>query len=163
MAESNNAKPGAAGMEEKVASMLQDVLAGKIILRGELGLDDNDMEALYSVTYNIYMAGKYQDAARMFGLLGMLDPTDYRFIFGAASSTQMLGQYVLAAMQFQLAAAMDPENPVPMLHTAECLLAVKDRKGAKRALEYVMERSEGKQEYAAIRARAETIMENLAA
>jgi type III secretion system low calcium response chaperone LcrH/SycD len=159
----NNTQPGNSGMEERIGRMLNDVLAGKIILRAELGLDDNDMEALYAVTYNMYTAGKYQDSARLFGMLGLLDPMDFRFIFGAASSMQMLGQYLLAAMQFQLAASIEQENPVPMQHTAECLLALKDKAGAKRALHYALERSEGKNEYVAIRRKAETMLENLSA
>jgi type III secretion system low calcium response chaperone LcrH/SycD len=161
MTASASANPNQAG--DKINSLLQDILAGKVILRAEMGLTNTDLEALYSVAYNMYGAGKYQDSVRMFGILGLLDPMDYRFIFGAASSAHMLGQYVLAAMQYQLAAAMDSENPTPMLHTAECLLAVKDKAGAKRALEYTMERSQGKDEYATLRARAEAILENLTA
>jgi type III secretion system low calcium response chaperone LcrH/SycD len=149
--------------DEKISSLLQDVLAGKVILRTELGLDSNDMEALYSVAYNMYTAGKHQDSAKLFGMLAMLDPVDYRFIFGAASSLQMLGEYLLAAMQYQLAGSMDAETPTPMLHTAECLLALKDKAGAKRALEYALERSDGKDQFAALRRKVEIMLDNIAA
>jgi type III secretion system low calcium response chaperone LcrH/SycD len=152
-----------ANPDEKLSRLLEDVLAGKVILRTELGLDNNDLEALYTVAYNLYTAGKYQDSAKLFGMLGMLDPLDYRFIFGAASSLQMLGEYLLAAMQYQLAGSMNLETPAPMLHTAECLLALKDKAGAKRALEYALERSEGKDQFAAMRRKVEIMMDNIAA
>ncbi|MDR2892604.1 MAG: SycD/LcrH family type III secretion system chaperone [Deltaproteobacteria bacterium] len=149
--------------EERLAAIVAKVLRGETVLRAELGMDNNDMEALYSVTYNVYMAGKYDEAMRLFGVLSLLDPTDYRFVFGGASCLQMLGEYMMASMYFQLAGGLDEEAPAPMLHTAECLLALKDRDGAKTALALVLERAGDKAEYAPLRKKAEVMLENVSA
>ena len=149
--------------EEKIAEIVAKIMQGETIMRAEIGLDDNDMEALYAVTYNVYQSGKYVDAVKLFGILSVLDPTDYRFVFGGASSLQMLGEYLMASMYFQLAAGLDTENPAPMLHSAECFLALKDRDGAKFALEQAVERAAGKAEFAPFRQKAEVMLENLSA
>lgn len=147
--------------EARLAKIVSDVLQGKSTLRAEVGITDDEMEAIYAVTYNLYSTGKYMDAARLFGLLTMLNPYEYRFIFGGASCMQMLGEYTLASMYFQLAAGLEEENPAPMLHTAECLLILKDRDGAKAALEFAVERARGKEEYAQLLQKAEVMLENL--
>lgn len=147
--------------EERLAEMVTKVLKGETVMRAELGLGSDEMEALYAVTYNVYQSGKYTDAVKLFGVLSMLDPTDYRFVFGGASSLQMLGEYLMASMYFQLAAGLDQENPAPMLHTAECMLALKDRDGAKFALQQTVERAGDKAEYTPMRQKAEVMLENL--
>lgn len=149
--------------DERLAGIVAKVLTGETIMRAELGLDDNDMEALYAVTYNIYMSGKYHEAMRLFGVLSLLDPSDYRFVFGGASCLQMTGEYMLASVYFQLAGGLDEEHPAPMLHTAECLLALKDRDGARTSLELALERAGDKAEYAAMKQKAEVMLDNLSA
>ena len=147
--------------EERLADIVTNVLQGKTLMKTELGLDSNDIEAIYAVTYNVYTSGKYQEAMKLFGVLSLLDPMDYRFVFGGASCLQMMGEYPTASLYFQLAGGLDTENPAPMLHTAECLLAIKDRDGAKAALKQAMERAGTKPDWSAMRQKAEVMFENL--
>jgi type III secretion system low calcium response chaperone LcrH/SycD len=149
--------------EKRLADMTAKVLRGESILRAELKLGTDEMEALYALCHNVYLAGKYEEAVKMFGLLSLLDPADYRFVFGGASALRMLGQYMAAGMYFQLAAGLNVEEPAPMLHTAECLLAIEDRDGARAALEQALERAGSKEAHAPLRRRAEVMLENLAA
>lgn len=149
--------------EEKLSELLSKVMRGETILRAEVGLDENDMEALYAVTYNVYQSGKYADAVKLFGVLSMLDPLDYRFVFGGASSLQMAGEYLMAGIYFQLAAGLDAESPAPMLHSAECFLALKDKDGARAALQQAVSRAGDRAEFAPVRQRAEVMLENLSA
>jgi type III secretion system low calcium response chaperone LcrH/SycD len=159
----NTADAALTAQEEKMAEIVAKVLKGETIMRAEIGLDENDMEALYAVAYNVYQSGKYQDAVKIFGLLSVLDPTDYRFVFGGASCMQMLGEYMMAGMYYQMAGGLDTANPAPMLHSAECFLALKDRDGAKFALEQALERAGDKAEFTPIKKRAEVMLENLTA
>ena len=149
--------------EEKLADMTRKILQGEPVLRAELDLGAEEMEALYALCHNLYQAGKYEDAVKMFGLLSLLDPTDYRFVFGGASALRMLDQHMAAAMYFQLAAGLNVEDPAPMLHTAESLLAIGDRDGAKAALEQALERAKNREECAPLRRRAEVMLENISA
>jgi type III secretion system low calcium response chaperone LcrH/SycD len=153
--------PASASGEERLAKIVADVLQGKTVMGAELGLEQNDLEAIYAVAYNVYASGKYGEAVKLFGILSLLDPADYRFVFGGASSFQMMGEYLAASVYFQLAGGLDPANPAPMLHTAECLLALKDREGAKAALDHALERAGDKAEYKAMRQKAEVMLENL--
>lgn len=162
MSDTTSAHQALTESEEKLAEIVAKVMQGETVMRAEIGLDDNDMEALYAVTYNVYQSGKYVDAVKLFGVLSVLDPTDYRFVFGGASSLQMMGEYLMAGMYFQLAAGLDMENPAPMLHSAECFLALKDKEGAKAALRQTVERAGDNAEYAPVRQKAEVMLENLA-
>jgi hypothetical protein len=49
-----------------------------------------------------------------------------------------------------------------MLHSAECFLALKDRDGAKAALQQALARAGDRKEYAQLKLRAEVMLENLA-
>lgn len=163
MADTNADRATLTESEEKLSEIITKIMQGETILRAEMGLDENDMEALYAVTYNVYQSGKYVDAVKLFGVLSVLDPLDYRFVFGGASCMQMLGEYLMASMYFQLAAGLDTENPAPMLHSAECFLALKDRDAARAALRQTVERAGDKAEFGPIRQKAEVMLENLAA
>ena len=149
--------------EERLARIVHDVLSGQSVMRAELGLEQNDLEAIYAVTYNVYTSGKYAEAMKLFGVLSLLDPTDYRFVFGGASCLQMMGEYLTASIYFQLAGGLDTTSPAPMLHTAECLLALKDKDGARAALEHALERAGDKAEHKAMKQKAEVMLENLSA
>jgi type III secretion low calcium response chaperone LcrH/SycD len=149
--------------EEKLAKLIADSLQGKGTLGAGLGLSENELEAMYAVGYNLYIGGKYTDAIKIFSVLSLLSPLDYRFIFGGASCFQMMGEYMMASLYYQLACSMNTEDPAPMMHTAECLLAVKDKDGAVFALEQVLERAGDKPQYEAFRKKAEVVLENVRA
>ncbi len=148
-------------METRLAQMVEKVLKGESSISIELGIEPEELEALYSLAYGLYNSGKYDEAMKMFGLLSIMAPLDERFIFGGASCAQMLGNYMLASMYYQLVAGVDAENPAPMLHTAECLLAMKDKEGAKIALGHAIARAKAQPDGSALLRRAEVMLENL--
>ncbi len=149
--------------EQQLLDMVSKVLQGESSLGTELNFSDEEIDAMYLVAYNLYQSRKYADALKLFGLLSTLVPLEYRFLFGGASCMQMLGEYLTASMYFQLACGLEQDNPAPMLHSAECFLALKDKDGAKIALENVLERAGDKAEYQAFKQRAEVMLGNLTA
>ena len=105
MSNSNDTSTSAA-TEERLAKIVADVLTGKTVMGAELGLEQNDLEAIYAVTYNVYNAGKYGEAMKLFGVLSLLDPADYRFVFGGASVYAALLPYCDTALITQVDAAV---------------------------------------------------------
>ncbi len=154
---------GLSESEAHLSKILSEALQGKTSLGIELGLGAEELEALYVVGYNLYSAGKYADAMRMFSVLCLLAPTEYRYIFGAASCFQMVGEFLMASIYFQLAGGLNLDDPAPMMHTAECLLSLKDKDGARFALEQAISRAGDQPQYGAFKQKAEVILENLTA
>jgi type III secretion system low calcium response chaperone LcrH/SycD len=86
-----------------------------------MGVDDADMEATYALGCFFYGRDEYDTALRIYGLLLMGNPYDRRFAIGMGMCKQMLKQYDDAIGYYANALVMDFDDPLPSLHTAECL------------------------------------------
>ncbi len=150
-------------MYSRLAAIAQRVVDGETTLKIELGIKDEELEAMYAVAYSQYVNKKYEEAQAAFGLLLLFDPLQYKYLLGQASCLQMNEQHELACVSYLMAAAANPEASVPFLHMAECLLLLKDVEGAKASLGKVLELAGDKPEQAGYRLKAEAILENLAA
>ena len=152
--------------EEALAGRLLDlasrVVAGETTVKIELGIGDEELEAMYAVAYNQYVNKKYEEARAAFALLLLFDPLCHKYLLGQASCLQMTKEHELACVTYLMAAAADPTAPAPYLHMAECLLMLKDHEGAKTALEKVLKLSGDAPAWAGHRRRAEAMLENLA-
>ena len=147
---------------ENVAELADRAGRGEVIVKEELGITDGQMEAMYAVAYNQFQSAKYDDAVKSFSLLCMFDPFEYKYLFGIASCFHMKGEYELASMYYVIASGMDENDPAPFFHTAECMIAVKDKKGAEEALALTFERAGDNPQYAPLRKRAEMLLESIA-
>lgn len=151
------------GDPKQLLDRIQRVLSGETTLQREIGLTEAELEAMYGVAFTIYQSGKHREALRVFSLLASMNPFDFRFIFGTASCYQMLDEFMLAALLHQLAGSLEPQNPSPMIHTAECLTALKDRVGAQVALEEAVKRADSNILYEPLKLRAEVMLANMKA
>ncbi|WDE09411.1 SycD/LcrH family type III secretion system chaperone [Thalassomonas haliotis] len=95
-------------------------------LRELKSLDENTMEAIYYVAYNLYQNSKYEDALKVFKFLGLFDHLEKKYLMGIGSCQQMLQQYKDAINSYSMAALLDIKDPTPPLHAAECYLALGD-------------------------------------
>lgn len=146
---------------EKVRTVVEEVMDGGTSLMDALGLKEEQFEALYAVAYNTYMAGKYEEAAKLFGVLVAIQPYDARIFMGLGASLQMLHNYENAAMFYQWACGIDQQDPAPMLHSAECFLAMKDVPAARSALTHTLKRAGSKDIYRTLCGKAEVMLANL--
>lgn len=147
---------------ENVAELAHKAGRGEVVIKEELGITDGQMEAMYAVAYNQFQNGKYDDAAKSFSLLAMFDPLEYKYIFGIASCFHMKGEYETASMYYVVASGLDEKDPAPFLHIGECMLAIKDKEGAKDSLALALERAGEDPQFAPMRKRAEVMIENMA-
>lgn len=144
-------------LQEAADSLVQ----GKSTMEQVLGLSAEQFEALYAVGYTSYMAGKYEDAAKMFTVLIAIRPYDVRIFMGIAAALQMLRKYRAAAFYYQWACGLDQQDPVLMLHSAECFLGMNDQASAISALRIAVERAGNEARYEAVRNRAKVMLHNL--
>lgn len=72
---------------------------------------------------------------RIFSLLVTYDHLELRYLMALAASAQMLGRYADAIQHYGISAAvLMLDDPAPLLHSAECCIAIQQMEGAAEAL-----------------------------
>lgn len=99
-----------------------------------VGVSQKDMETVYHVGHTAYQQGKYQDAAKFFGYLCLLDTACDRFWLALGMARQKLEDYHGAIDAYAMAGHADSKNPRPPLFAAECALHVGELAQAQSAL-----------------------------
>lgn len=102
-----------------------------------LGLDSRECEALYAHGHSLYAQGKYNDALKIFAQLVAYDHLDSRYQMALASAMQMTRRYEEALQHYIIVTVMRMDDPVPVYHSAECLIAMGRPDEARESLELV--------------------------
>lgn len=143
------AGPGVALSEEhktKLRQLIDDLLAGKTTLAEQNGLDTQALETIYAEGYEAWQAGDIAHATAAFRMLSMQQPLDRRFPFAYACALQRLGQWRDALHYFRVAMAMEASEPYAILHSAECLIELRETDAARDALMMVIALCHGQSE-----------------
>lgn len=114
--------------EEKVrlGKMLLDVLeSGKTPLEA-MGIPDKEIGPIYVVAYNLFVAGKYQEAMGHFKVLCSLDPTRVSFAMALGTCYHKLKDYMQAAILYLRAGSFDAVDPLPFYYAYDCFVNLKD-------------------------------------
>lgn len=127
---------------------------------GELhGVSERRLEALYAVGHTLYTQGKYADAAPVFGFLVTHSHLDRRFHKAFGACLQKLGRHADALKYYGVASLLDLTDPDPVVHTAECLLALSRDEEAARALRFALGQIKGEEKHAALGERVKALLE----
>lgn len=118
------------------------LLVGHLAEGGTLGdlrgLEPKHYEALYAIGHNHYELGQYEKAIEMFQFLVLMNPWDRRFPMALGSAYQMTGQFKKAMGNYTMAVSLNMMDPIPMFHTAECMIALGHYSEAVDALGFVI-------------------------
>jgi type III secretion system low calcium response chaperone LcrH/SycD len=102
---------------------------------GELkGISPAELEAVYSLGFNYYRTGKYEEASKIFQFLVLFDHTNAKYWLAMGAVQQVRKDYPAAVTSYGYASFLDLGNPKPQLHAAECFLAMGDKANAASAL-----------------------------
>jgi len=85
------------------------------------GVPDDVMENCYKKGYNLFKAGKYQEAVKIFESLSYLNRADPRYSLATAASYHYLKDYSKAAANYILCKESDPFSPIACFHLYDCL------------------------------------------
>jgi type III secretion system low calcium response chaperone LcrH/SycD len=127
---------------EQAVELLQYLLSGNT-LNAALGQSAESEEALYGVGYTFYNQAKYKEAMRIFAYLLTTNHLDRRYYQGFAACLQMQRRHADALKYFGIASMLDLTDPEPVMHSAECYLALGDRAQARLSLEYALTQARG--------------------
>jgi len=122
------------------------------------GLSPEHMEAIYSVAYNLYKNGRYEDALKVFKFLCLHDHLQGKFWMGLGATQQMLKQFKQAGTTYGYAYMLDSDNPQIPLHAADCFLADGNLPHAESALNLVIELTQNRPQHNAVRERAQVLL-----
>lgn len=121
------------------ATEIADSLMGLLRAGGTLGsaleITDQECEALYALGYGMYEQGRYADAMKVFAQLVAYNHLEPRYLMALGGAARMLGRHEDALQQYVAAAVMTLDDPVPLYHSAECLVALGRVPEAAEALE----------------------------
>jgi type III secretion system low calcium response chaperone LcrH/SycD len=94
----------------------------------------DSLEALYTLAYDFYSNGKYQDAQECFRLLTLSNSLERRYWMGLGACCQLLKQYREALDCYSAAAFQDSSDPHVHRHAADCLFHLGEIQEAREAL-----------------------------
>ena len=84
----------------------------------------SSLEATYSMAYNQYTTGHYEEAAKAFQYLCFYDQWNPRNFLCLGACQQMLHLYGQAFATYTFAFRLDASNPLPLIYMADCSLAL---------------------------------------
>jgi type III secretion system low calcium response chaperone LcrH/SycD len=128
------------------------------VLRDLRGITKEQMEAIYSVAYNLYRAGKHEEAEKVFRFLCFFDHLEKKFWMGLGASQQALKKYGPAIDAYSYASILDIHDPRPPLQAADCYIAMGNQEKAESALTAAIEFSGSQPQMKAFKERATTLL-----
>lgn len=106
-------------MAEHLDFVLSEILDGRTMAQIQ-GLDQGHLDAIYSVAQAKMGAGAVEDAASIFQLLIVLDPTVAKFYTGFGACQQLLKNYEYALQMYAIAQLQDLTDPRIPQNSAMC-------------------------------------------
>ncbi|MFD4840238.1 SycD/LcrH family type III secretion system chaperone [Achromobacter sp. NPDC058515] len=123
---------------EEAASDLSALLRQGGTLGSGQGVTRPECEALYQLGHGLYEQGRYSDAFKAFSMLVIYDHLEPRYLMALGGASQMLDRYSDALVQYGAAAMISLDDPLPMFHSAECLVAMERLPEAAESLELAL-------------------------
>jgi|YelNatPaOPRAMG01_1025707.scaffolds.fasta_scaffold01323_32 type III secretion system low calcium response chaperone LcrH/SycD len=146
--------------EQQIQDIVASVLKGETTLQEVKGFSDQQMEAIYSLAFNLYQNGKYKDAIEVFTWLGIMNPFVSKYWMGLGASLQMAKDFSNALNAYAVAAITSkPEDPIPHLHAGECYLGLGNKTEALKAFKMASDYSQNKPQYEKVFAKAQVFKE----
>ena len=124
-------------------------------------MSDDAMEAIYSVAYNLYQGGKYEESQKVFQFLCFYDHFNRKYFMGLGACQQMQKQYENAIEIFTFATVLDEHDPRPMIYIGDCHLAMGDKEKARMSYEAAIEWAADTSDYEEEKQRAADMLANM--
>lgn len=142
------------GLMEKVGEMVKTLFdTGRMPLEA-MGFNNEKLDIVYGQAYRLYNSGNYNEAANLFRLLMVLDPTEVKYGLGLGACFHMLKEYENAVKTYVTVGIMDSTSPLPYFHASDCYIQMRDKASAILCLDMAVKRAGNKPEYQVLKDRA---------
>lgn len=146
--------------KKKLAEVIENHSKG-ISVRDSLGVNTDSMEQLYAHGHKLFSTQKYEEAAKMFQVLYLLDPLDARYALGIGASFQMAKKYDSAIGWYLALSLIDEETPLAFYYISDCFLKSDYLEASHEFLNKTIERCGDNPQYTSLKTRASLMMESL--
>ena len=119
---------------DMIAEAAQKFATGFATMRELKGITKAEMEAVYSVGFNMYRTGRYDDAEKIFRFLVLFDHLEPKYWIALGAVQQVKRNFQGAVTSYGYGSFLDLSNPKPQYYAAECYYAMGDLENAKSAL-----------------------------
>ncbi len=119
----------------KVDDMMAEYFSRGGTFKELKNLSDESMEAIYSVAYNLYHGGRYDEAKKVFQFLCFYDHYNQKYFLGLGACQMMEQDFETAIELFSFASSLDIDDPRAMLCIGDCNMAMGRPAAAKIAYE----------------------------
>jgi type III secretion system low calcium response chaperone LcrH/SycD len=150
--------PETATAEANLDAIVDHFLKSGGVFKDAHAVTDAEMEAVYSVAYNLYKAGKYEEALKVFKFLCFFDHLEKKYWMGLGATQQLMGKYEEAVQAYSYATLLDVRDPKPPMHAADCYMLLGDREKAESSLHATIEFCEDDPAKSRYRERAEMLL-----
>lgn len=146
---------------EEMERLMFDFFKNGKTLKDLKGLTTENMEGFYSVAYNAYNAGNFDQAHKIFQFLCYFDHLEPKYWMGLGATRQMLKNFSGAVDAFSLAGILNLNDPRAPFQAAHCHIALKNRDAAISGFTATVEFSSDKPEWASLKSQAQAMLELL--
>jgi type III secretion system low calcium response chaperone LcrH/SycD len=147
--------------DAKMQSVVERFLSKGATFKQLKGFSEDEMEAVYSVAYNLFQNGKLDDAEKVFRFLCFFDHLCQKYWIGLGSCRKALKNFAGAIDCFGLAGLLDLKDPRPAVLSAECHIQLGHRDEAISALSAAIGFGGENVKYAALVDRAKMMLKVL--
>ena len=128
-------------LRQQMMEVMKDLGEGKTV--GALaGFTPDDLEAVYSLGYASYQAGKFDEAEKVFRFVCLFDHLEKKYFFALGGALQAQRKFAEAVPVYASVMLRDVDDMQAYLRLAECQLALGERGEAVSALECALGRPE---------------------
>lgn len=117
-------RDGISEMYER-CSVIEYGFSQGLLAKDIMGLDRQQLEAMYSYGFNLYNQGQYKEAIPILKQLCLYDPTVYKYHFALAAAYHKNNEFLEAAYFYQLASSKE-HTPLPFVHASDCFYQMGD-------------------------------------
>ncbi len=121
--------------EQTILDAAKKLVDDVTTVRDLKGITTGEMEAVYSLGFNFYNTGRYDEAEKIFKFLVLFDHMSPKYWMGMGAIQQVRKNYDGAITSYGYASFLDLHDPKPQYLAAECFFAKGDRDNALSALE----------------------------
>lgn len=146
--------------KKKLAEVIENHAKG-IPVKDSLEINEDTMEYLYAHGHKLFSTQKYEDAAKMFQVLYLLDPMDSRYALGIGASFQMAKNYQSAIGWYLALALIDEETPLAYYYISDCFLKTDHLAASHEFLNKTIERCGENPGYSSLKTIAERMRDAL--
>ncbi len=121
--------------EQEMLETAKKLAENVTTIRDTKGISTGEMEAVYSLGFNFYNTGRYDEAEKVFKFLVLFDHMTPKYWIGMGAIQQVRKNYDGAITSYGYASFLDLHDPKPQYLAAECFFAKGDKTNALSALE----------------------------